>query len=115
KTRMYDEGIKTPLVVHWPDGIQKKGQVSASLVSAIDIAPTLLHLADVARPEAIQGRSFKKLLQNPRQKFRNVVFAEHNWHDFMAFERMVRTERFLYIENGLPHQDNRGAIDVMGG
>jgi N-sulfoglucosamine sulfohydrolase len=89
--------------------------VCNSLVSSIDIAPTLLDVAGVSRPETFQGQSFKGLLQNPEKKFRNYVFAEHNWHDFMAHERMVRTERFLYIENGLPQQDNRGAIDIMGG
>lgn len=115
KTRMYDEGIKTPLVLHWPAGVRQSGQVSKSLVSSIDIAPTLLDVAGVQQPKTFQGRSFKILFRNPEKKFRSYVFAEHNWHDFMAYERMVRTEEFLYIENGLPNQDNRGAIDVMGG
>lgn len=115
KTRLYDDGIKTPFVLHWPDGFGVSGEVSGSLLSAVDIAPTLLEIAGVSAPETFQGRSFSNLFQNPGAKFRAYVFAEHNWHDFMAFERMVRTERFLYIENGLPRQDNRGAIDVMGG
>lgn len=115
KTRLYDDGIKTPLVVHWPEGIQPRGAVSGSLLSAVDIAPTLLDVAGVAAHERFQGRSFRRLFQNPEEEFRNYAFAEHNWHDFMAFERMVRTERFLYIENGLPGRDNRGAIDIMGG
>lgn len=115
KTRLYDDGIKTPFVVHWPEGTSAPGAVSNSLLSSIDIAPTLLEVAGVAAPETIQGKSFRTLFQDPEQKFRNYAFAEHNWHDFMAFERMVRTERFLYIENGLPDHDNRGAIDIMGG
>lgn len=115
KTRLYDDGIKTPFVLHWPEGIRARGEVSNSLLSSIDIAPTLLEVAGVTPPESFQGRNFLKLFQNPQEKFRSYAFAEHNWHDFMAFERMVRTERFLYIENGLPDHDNRGAIDIMGG
>ncbi len=33
----------------------------------------------------------------------------------MAHERMVRTERYLYIENNLWERSNIGAIDVLGG
>ena len=115
KTRMYDEGIKTPFVIHWPEGIPQNGLVSNSLISAVDIAPTIMDVSGVLSPGTFQGRSFRNLLRRPGKKFRTYVFAEHNWHDFMAYERMVRTEQFLYIENGLPERDNRGAIDIMGG
>lgn len=115
KTRMYDEGIKTPFIVHWPGLISQKGSVSRSLISSIDIAPTILDIAGVKPTPGFQGRSFTSVLANPKRKFRQYVFAEHNWHDFKSFERMVRTAKFLYIENGLPGVDNRGAIDVMGG
>ncbi|UYQ90953.1 sulfatase [Chitinophaga horti] len=115
KTRMYDEGIKTPFVLHWPAGITGVNQSSASLLSVIDIAPTLLELAGIAPVASIQGRSFKKLLTDPKAKFRNYVFAEHNWHSFKAYERMVRTDQYVYIENGLPELSNVGATDIMGG
>lgn len=112
KTRLYDEGIKTPFIVHWPDGIKRAG-VSESMLSVIDIAPTIAELAGFKSAPTFQGKSFRKLLNKPGKRFREYVFAEHNWHDFQAYERMVRTKDFLYIENGLPHADNRGAIDVM--
>ncbi|MCK7556511.1 sulfatase [Chitinophaga sedimenti] len=115
KTRMYDEGIKTPLVIHWPAGLKARNEVSSSLVSVIDIAPTILELAGISGSPTIQGKSFKKLLAAPTAKFRNYVFAEHNWHSFRAYERMVRTDQFVYIENGLPEQSNVGATDIMGG
>ncbi|WP_341838647.1 sulfatase-like hydrolase/transferase [Chitinophaga pollutisoli] len=115
KTRMYDDGIKTPLVIHWPAGMQARNMVSASLVSVIDIAPTILEVAGLPECASVQGRSFTKLLAEPGAKFRNYVFAEHNWHSFKAYERMVRSDAFLYIENGLPEQSNIGATDIMGG
>jgi arylsulfatase A-like enzyme len=115
KTRMYDEGIKTPLIIHWPAGIKGRNQLSSSLVSVIDIAPTILEIAGISKSPSIQGRSFKTLLATPTAKFRNYVFAEHNWHSFRAYERMVRTDKYVYIENGLPEQSNVGATDIMGG
>jgi N-sulfoglucosamine sulfohydrolase len=115
KTRLYDDGIKTPFIVHWPAGIKGRGKVSESLLSVIDIAPTIAEITGIRSSPAFQGKSFAELLQKPHQEFRNYVFAEHNWHDYQAHERMVRTKKFLYLENGLPESDNRGAIDIMGG
>lgn len=113
KTTLYDDGIKTPFIIHWPEKISNGGAVSKSLLSVIDIAPTITEVAGIEASPTFQGRSFLKLLSDPQQKFRDYVFAEHNWHDFRAYERMVRTTDFLYIENGLPQKDNRGAIDVI--
>lgn len=111
KTRLTDAGIKTPFLVKWPAGI-RPGQTSQGLVSAIDIAPTLLELAGVQTGETFQGRSFAKLFKNPGQEFRKYVFAEHNWHDYEAYERAVRTKDFLYITNKRTHFDNGGPIDA---
>lgn len=102
KTRLYDSGIKTPFVVHWPAGIKKNGETSDSLVSVIDIAPTLLELAGVSPPKTFQGVSFSKLLNTPDASIRDYVFAEHNWHAQIAHERMVRHGDYLYIRNAHP-------------
>ena len=115
KTRLYDSGIKTPFVIHCPDLIPNPGVVSKSLLSAIDIAPTILEIAGGQKSETFQGESFADLLKNPQEPFRKYVFAEHNWHDFRSYERMVRTENYLYIENAFPKQNMVGAQDVMTG
>lgn len=105
KTRLYDSGIKTPLIVRWPVVI-KPGTISKSLVSSIDIGPTLLGLVGITSDPRIQGVSFQKLLTQPEKKIRDYAFAEHNWHVYQAHERMVRTGDFLYIRNALPNQRN---------
>ena len=115
KTRMYDEGIKTPFVVHMPGRNLQKGRTSSSMLSVIDIAPTVLDLAGIKSPPNFQGKSFKKIIEQPNVKFRNYAFAEHNWHSFKAYERMVRNDHLVYIENGLPELNNMGATDIMGG
>jgi arylsulfatase len=106
KTWLYDSGIKTPLVVHWPKGTAKAGGVSNSLVSAIDIAPTILILAGVPVAAAMQGVSFAPLLEDTRRQVRSYAFAEHNWHDQAAHERMVRWGNYVYIRNAHPELDN---------
>jgi len=114
KTRVNDRGMKSPLIVFWPNGIGLKDKLCSSLISAIDIAPTLLDLASSKIPETVQGVSFKALLKNPDKSFRNFVFAEHNWHDYEAHERMVRSKDFLYILNSRPKFTNFGPADAVG-
>jgi arylsulfatase A-like enzyme len=114
KTRVNDRGMKTPFVAFWPKGIGEKPKSCTSLVSAIDIAPLILELAGAKIPESVQGVSFVKLLKNPEKPFRNFVFAEHNWHDYEAHERMVRTKDFLFILNSRPQFTNLGPADAVG-
>ena len=105
KSRMYDSGIKTPWVVHYPK-LVKNPSVTPSFVSVIDLSATCLELAGVKRPAFIQGRSFLPILEDPKAKVREVVFAEHNWHVYKNHERMVRFGDYLYIRNNFPNQPN---------
>lgn len=111
KTRVYDSGMKTPFIVCWPKGLKAKGLQTESLISAVDIAPTILKLAGVAVPEDYQGKSFLPVLNNPDTEIRNEVFSEHNWHDYEAHERMVRTKKYLYVLNSRPNLTNGGPAD----
>ncbi len=105
KTYLYDSGIKTPWVVHYPAVITQPA-ATASLISVIDLSATCLELAGVEIPESIQGRSFVPILKNPTATVREVVFAEHNWHVYQSHERMVRFGDYLYIKNNFPELAN---------
>ena len=50
KGELYEGGIRVPLVVCWP-GLAKPGSACDEPVSSVDLYPTLLELAGVARPE----------------------------------------------------------------
>ena len=111
KTRVYDSGMKTPFIVFWPKGIKDSGSHSENLISAIDIAPTILELAGIEQPDQYQGKSFVPVLKNPSAEIRTSVFSEHNWHDYEAHERMIRTKDFLYVLNARPNLTNGGPAD----
>ncbi|PRD49015.1 sulfatase family protein [Sphingobacterium haloxyli] len=104
KGRLYDSGIKTPFIVFGPS--VDRGTTQA-LISAVDIAPTILHLAGAEISDSMQGLSFRPILEN-REKFdhRDFAFAEHNWHVFQAHERMVRYKDWVYIRNAFPERQN---------
>ena len=105
KSRMYDSGIKTPWVVHFPEVI-KSPSATQSLISVIDLSATCLELAGIKSLECVQGRSFLPILKKPETRIREVVFAEHNWHVYRNHERMVRFGDYLYIKNNYPNQPN---------
>ena len=57
---LYEEVIHVPLVVVAP-GVAKGGDVTET-VSLIDVAPSLLDLAEISRPASFRGRSLRGLL-----------------------------------------------------
>ncbi|MDA7915972.1 sulfatase [Verrucomicrobia bacterium] len=105
KARLYDSGIKTPWVVHYPKMI-KTPSVSKSLVSVIDLSATCLELAGIEKPECIQGQSFVPILKDSQTSIRDMVFSEQNWHVYKNHSRLVRFGDFVYIKNNFPNQPN---------
>ncbi|MCA9214152.1 MAG: arylsulfatase [Planctomycetales bacterium] len=55
KTWVHEGGIATPLVVHWPSGIQAKGELRSTPAHMIDIAPTILELTGIEKPDDWNG------------------------------------------------------------
>ena len=113
KTRLHDSGMKTYLIAHWPAGLTQPGLPSTSLVSAIDIAPTVLAVAGLPPTPTMQGVSFLPVLKNPATMVRQHTFSEHNWHDYEAHGRAVRSEGFLYIVNHRPTLAWQGPADSV--
>jgi N-sulfoglucosamine sulfohydrolase len=107
KTRLYDSGTKNPFIV-WRPGTIKPARTQ-SLVSAVDVAPTILELAGVPIDPRVQGVSFAPILKDPAATTRDYAFAEHNWHVAAAHERSVRHGDWLYIRNNLPEVLNMAA------
>src|SRR5262245_38991171 len=56
KRFMYEESLRTPLVIRWP-GVVKPGAVEERIVSNVDFAPTFLQAAGASVPKEMQGRS----------------------------------------------------------
>lgn len=100
KTTVYDSGVKTPWILRWPGHVEP-GTRQQGLVSVIDIAPTFLKLAGLEPGPTFQGVDFSPMLFDPEARVREHAFAERNWHDYRAFARAVRTEKYRYIWNPL--------------
>lgn len=56
KMWVHEGGIATPLVAHWPRGIEAKGELRHAVGHVIDLAPTILSLAGGKWPTEFDGR-----------------------------------------------------------
>ncbi|HSG71960.1 MAG TPA: arylsulfatase [Planctomycetaceae bacterium] len=55
KTWVHEGGTATPLIVHWPSGIERSNEFERTPSHVIDIVPTILELAGKAHPHAGKG------------------------------------------------------------
>lgn len=97
KRFMYEESMRTPLVMRLPKGFERSGDIT-QLVQNIDYTPTFLDLAGVAIPEDIQGVSLLPLLkgENPTT-WRKALY--YHYYEFPAEHSVcrhygIRTERY---------------------
>lgn len=112
KTTVYDSGVKTPFVVSYPP-VTGEGGVNRQLVSSLDLAPTIAELAGLPTQPTFQGKSLLPTLKDVDAGVRDFVYSEHNWHDYRAFERSVRSERWLYIANATPELTGSPPADAV--
>ena len=62
KRWIFEESLKTPLLVRWP-GKVKPGSQNSNIVSNLDFAQTFLEMAGVEAPTDMQGQSLVPLMQ----------------------------------------------------
>jgi arylsulfatase A-like enzyme len=105
KGTVYDEGVRTPLIFHWPEHIEA-GSTYGGLTSVIDLTPTLLELVEIPIPESMQGESIMEVMSDQTLPGREYAYSERNWHDTDEHIRSLRTDRYRLIQNAyteLPH------------
>lgn len=88
KRFMYEESMRTPLVMMLPEGFDAKGDIP-QMVQNIDYAPTFLDLAGVEKPADMQGVSIVPLLkgESPEQ-WRDALY--YHFHEYPAEHAVKR-------------------------
>lgn len=99
KRHMYEESMRVPFLAWCPNTI-KPGSVVEELIQNIDIAPTVLYIAGIKKPEKMDGESFLPILQGKKIPWRDAVFYEYYWErnfPHTPTTHGVRTNRYKYI------------------
>jgi arylsulfatase A-like enzyme len=95
KRLILETSIRMPFVIRYPKLI-RPGTVSEDLCANVDIAPTLLELADVEVPAAMQGRSMTPILRGEAlDDWRTSQFYTY-WGGPNHYG--VRTHRYTYTK-----------------
>jgi len=86
KVQTYEGGISTPLIAHWPDGINKKGAINHTTGYLIDIMPTLLEISGAQYPETyhggnvirpLEGKSLVPVFKRGTRQEHEYMYWEH--------------------------------------
>ncbi len=84
KARQYEGGICTPMIAHWPKGIQSKGEITKEMGHVMDIMATCIDLGKTTYPTRYQNREIIPM----EGKSLRPIFEERmrEGHDFLGFE-----------------------------
>ena len=88
KSWVHEGGVASPLIVHWPEGIEARGEFRHALCHFIDILPTMLDLAGGSAAPAWRGKetpplagvSLAPALEEDRDISREPIFFYHKGH-----------------------------------
>jgi arylsulfatase A-like enzyme len=123
KAKQHEGGIKTPFIVHWPQGVQQPGRLVAEPVHVIDFMRTFLDLGQGSYPATYAGRnitpspgkSFVPLLTSakaPAKPLHSELFWEHfgaaalregDW----KIVRLTATEPWELYDLGHDHSETK--------
>ena len=98
KRFIYEESLRTPLVVRWP-GVIPPGSEAHQLVQNIDCAPTFLEIAGVEAPAPMQGASLVPIMRGGAPEgWRTSIYYHYyegpdSWHSVHKHYG-VRTDRY---------------------
>jgi len=105
KKEVYRGGCTDNLIVHWPAGIQEKGELRHQYAHAIDMVPTVLQSLGIEPPETIGGVS-----QSPIE---GVSFA-HTFNESAAASNHITQYYEMFGNRALYHDGWRANCGFPG-
>lgn len=106
KQQPFDESIRIPLFITWPQGLGRDCRKYASLISIEDFMPTLLGLCGVAVPKTVEGLDFSGQLRGGKAPGDGAAviacqapFGQWTRERGGREYRGLRTERYTYVRD----------------
>jgi N-sulfoglucosamine sulfohydrolase len=96
KATLFDRGIGVLMLMRGPQGFGG-GRVLDTMVSHLDVYPTVCEVAGVEIPSFVQGSSLMPLVRGETDRVHEEIFAEVTYHAAYEPQRAIRTDRWKYI------------------
>jgi N-sulfoglucosamine sulfohydrolase len=97
KATLFDRGTGVLLMIRGPGGFER-GRVFDSLVSHLDLFPTICEVAGIDPPDWLEGLSLLPLVSGVQDQLHEELFSEVTYHAAYEPQRAVRTARYKYIK-----------------
>jgi arylsulfatase A-like enzyme len=96
KRSQYDGGVRTPILVRWPGQIAPRRD-DETLVTSLDIAPTILAAAGSEIPADLPGIDLRKQQQLAQRK---TIFGEILEHDIVHMTNPAASLQYRWVIDG---------------
>ena len=102
KWGLSEQGLQVPFIVRWPGKITANTS-SNTLLTLVDVLPTILDITETKIPVHIDGKSFSKTLSGIDTEIHDYIFGvatKQNIRECKIFpSRMARDKRYKLIRN----------------
>jgi len=88
-------GTRNGTIIHWPKGIKAKGEIRSQFHHMIDVAPTILEIANLSQPTIVNG-----VMQEPL----HGVSMTYSFDDAIAAERHETQYFEMVCNRGIYHK-----------
>lgn len=102
----WEESIRIPLLVRYPQALGREGTRCRELIDSPDIMPTLLGLSGIQVPKGVQGTDFSAVMHKPAVEQQRTssflsmpVSISSTRHYGIGAYRGVRTARYTYVRS----------------
>ena len=106
KQRPWEESIRVPFLLRWPQRFGWEGRAVDALLDTPDILPTLLTLTDIPIPETVEGRDFSATIEGGQDPSGGaaLIYCPHPFGQFLRVDggreyRGLRTSNYTYARD----------------
>lgn len=112
KHNMYEEAVKVPFIISYPK-LFKSGTINHSVVSLIDVLPTLAELINGKTPKTAQGISLVEPIQKDIHLSEREVFSEFRGNNYQLLPEAKNVPSRMMRKGALKFVYTHGIIDQL--
>jgi len=119
KQTFYENSVKVPAIISWPDGLPSDQSID-SVINQYDLIATMLDATNSKKLPRSNGKSLMEHIKNPKSKWKNLAFSEYcmDDSDFGAFSGNLGGEDIHAksggVQNRMVRSDNWKLIYYHG-